>query len=393
MSIKSFESISIIGRGAFGEVHLVRMKGTDQPYAMKKLKKIKMIEKDQVSHVRAERNALVDAETMYKDNPWVTRLYYSFQDSQFLYLIMEFVPGGDLMTHLIRLDTFPEEMTRFYIAETILAIESIHKLNYIHRDIKPDNLLLDKEGHLKLSDFGLCTGLQTSRVSNLYQKLEKESQLLNESDRESLNMSRSQRTGTWRGKRREYAFSTVGTPDYIAPEVFLKEGYGETCDWWSVGVIMFEMLIGYPPFSSETAQETYRKIINWRHTLKFPEDCPISKEARSLIESLCCDAKDRLGKNGADEIKQHSFFRGFDWPSLHNMNPPLQPQLKGPYDTSYFDSFDPEEDSDDETDGGRNYWPGFTFKSPGLRRLTLGTIGKGTLRFYQNPFAESLTKQ
>jgi len=149
-----------------------------------------------------------------------------------------------MMTHLIKFDTFSEDVTRFYVAETILAINSIHRLHYIHRDIKPDNLLLDSKGHLKLSDFGLCTGLETSKVSNLHQHLEGASQKLNDSDQDSLKLSRHERFNSWKGKRRPLAFSTVGTPDYIAPEVFLKEGYTEACDWGSVGVIMYEMLGG-----------------------------------------------------------------------------------------------------------------------------------------------------
>jgi len=360
---------------------------------MKKLKKIKMIEKDQVAHVRAERNALADSESYYNDNPWITRLHYSFQDANYLYLIMEFVPGGDMMTHLIKYDVFTEEQTRFYIAETILAIESIHQLRYIHRDIKPDNLLLDARGHIKLSDFGLCTGLQTTRVNNLYHKLENESTELNSTDQNSLNMSRRQKFDTWKGKRRVLAYSTVGTPDYIAPEVFLREGYTEACDWWSVGVIMFEMMVGYPPFCSETPQETYRKIINWKHTLRFPEDCHISEEPRNLIERLCCDQTDRIGKRDISEIKEHPFFKTVDWKKIRDSKAPIIPELSNQIDTRYFDNFDeiepPMKEEDFTLENGRkNQWVGFTFRSnAALRRLTLGTWGKGgTLRIFKSPF-------
>lgn len=393
VNVNLFQSTKVIGRGAFGEVHLVRMRGTETVFAMKKLKKSKMIEKDQVEHVRAERNALADAETIYTtnddntsgnrykdENPWVTRLYYSFQDAQYLYLIMEFVPGGDMMTHLIKYDTFSEEATRFFIAETVLAIDSIHKLNYIHRDIKPDNLLLDKNGHIKLSDFGLCTGLHTQKYNNLYHHLEGQSTELSSADRNSLKLSRNQRFDSWRGKRRMLAFSTVGTPDYIAPEVFLKEGYTETCDWWSVGVIMFEMLVGYPPFCSDTSAETYRKILNWKHALRFPEDTQLSAEAKDLIQRFCCDPNDRIGKNGVEEIKAHPFFKGIDWEHIRETRAPIMPELKDQYDTRYFDNFDdePAEDDDVNDTGGRNYWPAFTFKSPALRRLALGTVGPGS---------------
>jgi len=150
LTTKVFQSLTIIGRGAFGEVRLVTMRGTKDLYAMKKLKKSEMIKKDQIFHVRAERDALALTNA---SNPWIVKLYYSFQDQNYLYLIMEYVPGGDMMTWLIKLDIFSEEQTRFYIAQTILAIDSIHTMGYIHRDIKPDNLLLDSRGHVKLSDF------------------------------------------------------------------------------------------------------------------------------------------------------------------------------------------------------------------------------------------------
>jgi len=393
LNVNAFEVKKVIGRGAFGEVQLVKMRGTEDVYAMKKLKKTKMIEKDQVEHVRSERNALADSEHAYVDNPWITRLYFSFQDPQYLYLIMEFIPGGDMMTHLINYDTFSEEHTRFFIAETILAIHSIHKLNYIHRDIKPDNLLLDKNGHVKLSDFGLCTGLQTTKVATLHEKLENTPIELNASDKETANQGRNQRIGTWKARPRHLAFSTVGTPDYIAPEVLLKDGYTELCDWWSVGVIMFEMMVGYPPFCSDTPTETYRQICNFKHTLKFPGDTPLSEAAKDLIRRLCSDQKERIGLHGVEEIKGHAFFKGFDWEHVRDLTPPIVPELADQYDTRYFDSFD-DEDSEEEEDQtqGRNYWPAFTFKSPALRRLTVGTIGRGgTLR--PNIFASPLGQQ
>lgn len=218
----------------------------------------------------------------YQNNRWVVNLYFSFQDATYLYLIMEYVPGGDMMTMLIKEDTFPEDWTQFYIAETMLAINSIHQLNYIHRDIKPDNLLIDRDGHIKLSDFGLCTGLQTNRLKSLYAKLQNQSKELQQADKEQK--SRKERLEEWKKKRKVFAYSTVGTPDYIAPEVFMQRGYGKECDWWSVGVIMFEMLVGYPPFCSETPTETYRKIMNFKETLQFPDDAVVSDEARDLIE-------------------------------------------------------------------------------------------------------------
>eukprot|EP00005_Dracoamoeba_jomungandri_P013269 CAMPEP_0174266360 /NCGR_PEP_ID=MMETSP0439-20130205/29830_1 /TAXON_ID=0 /ORGANISM="Stereomyxa ramosa, Strain Chinc5" /LENGTH=476 /DNA_ID=CAMNT_0015353263 /DNA_START=55 /DNA_END=1485 /DNA_ORIENTATION=- len=338
----SFESVATIGRGAFGEVRLVRMKGTNDLYAMKKLKKSEMIKKDQIAHVRAERDALAEMERSQGRNDWVVSLYYSFQDEEYLYLIMEYVPGGDMMTLLIKYDTFTEDQTRFYIAQTIKAIDSVHKMGYIHRDIKPDNLLLDLKGHLKLSDFGLCTGLQTKQFSALYKKLIGEDTGLRKSDIDQ--MSQRDKINTWKKRRKVLAYSTVGTPDYIAPEVFMHKGYGNECDWWSVGVIMFEMLCGYPPFCSETPTETYRKIMNWKETLQFPEEVELSEEARDLILKLCCSQKERLT---IDEIEQHPFFDGINWSNLRNGGGPFVPTVEYAEDTQNFDDVE-QFDSEDE---------------------------------------------
>ena len=149
MSVNDFETLTTIGRGAFGQVRICRKKDDKKVYAMKVMKKTEMLKKNQVAHIRAERDVLALA-----DNPWVVKLHYSFQDDKMLYLVMEYLPGGDLMTILMKYDILTEEQTRFYIAETALAIASVHSLNYVHRDLKPDNILLDRDGHVKLSDFG-----------------------------------------------------------------------------------------------------------------------------------------------------------------------------------------------------------------------------------------------
>ncbi|WOL14044.1 serine/threonine-protein kinase 38 [Canna indica] len=342
--VDDFELLTIIGRGAFGEVRLCREKTSGNIYAMKKLKKSEMVSRGQVEHVRAERNLLAEVASHY-----IVKLYYSFQDAEYLYLIMEYLPGGDMMTLLIREDTLTENVARFYIAQSVLAIESIHKHNYIHRDIKPDNLLLDKNGHMKLSDFGLCKPIDCSKLSTLNE----DEPMNDENLRESMDVDGISDTNNgsrwkspheqlqhWQMNRRKLAFSTVGTPDYIAPEVLLKKGYAMECDWWSLGAIMYEMLVGYPPFYSDDPITTCRKIVHWRNHIRFPEDSRLSPEAKDLICRLLCDVEHRLGSGGADQIKAHPWFKDVVWDKLYEMDAAFKPEVNGELDTQNFLKFD-----------------------------------------------------
>ena len=322
-SIFDFEPIEIIGRGAFGEVRIVRHKKSGEVLALKKLSKNEMIRKNQVQHVKSERNVLALA-----DNPWVVDLKYSFQDESHLYLVMEYLPGGDLMNILIKRDILPEEEARMYIAECVLAVESVHKLNYIHRDLKPDNILIDASGHIKLADFGLCKCSEI-HLDNPFENLTK----LEEDKIEKRSAARIQRS-------RKLAFSTVGTPDYIAPEVFGRGGYDEKVDWWSIGVILFEMIIGFPPFYSEEPKITCQKILNWKRTFRIPKDANISAAAADLIYKLVCDKDERIGGGGAQEIKNHPFFNGVDWDNIRNTAAPWEPLLEDETDASNFDKFE-----------------------------------------------------
>ncbi|XP_075089804.1 serine/threonine-protein kinase 38-like isoform X1 [Nicotiana tabacum] len=350
MGADDFELLTMIGKGAFGEVRICREKTTGQVYAMKKLKKSEMLRRGQVEHVKAERNLLAEV-----DSDCIVKLYYSFQDDDYLYLVMEYLPGGDMMTLLMRKDILTEDEARFYVAETVLAIESIHKHNYIHRDIKPDNLLLDRYGHLKLSDFGLCKPLDCSTLEEKDFSAGDSANGGSRSDSPPApKRTQQEQLEHWQKNRRMLAYSTVGTPDYIAPEVLLKKGYGMECDWWSLGAIMYEMLVGYPPFYSDDPMSTCRKIVNWKNHLKFPEEAKLSPEAKDIISRLLCNVTERLGSNGADEIKVHSWFKGIDWDRIYQMEAAFIPEVNDELDTQNFEKF---EESESHSQSGSRSGP------------------------------------
>ena len=346
ISIFDFEPLKIIGKGAFGEVRVCRYIPNNTIVAIKKMKKEEMHKKNQVLHVRAERDVLSEAK-----NEWIVDLKFSFQDQNYLYLGMEFLPGGDLMSLLMARDILPEQEAKFYAAEIVMAIESVHKLDCIHRDLKPDNVLIDSDGHIKLSDFGLTKKLDIKLIDNNLQN-----ELRNfgnnnfgpNGNSRFKNLSYAQQFSQFKSmkskKRRAFAYSTVGTPDYIAPEVIRQKGYGQEIDWWSLGVIMFEMMIGYPPFFSESSTETCKKILDWKNTLNIRPEANISKEAEDILRKLITDPENRLGVNGADEIKSHPFFKGIDWNHIkETLIPPFIPDLKNNFDTKYFDEFEEDE--------------------------------------------------
>ena len=318
-TIRDYESLAIIGRGAFGEVHVCRQKTTGEIVAIKKIKKEELFSKNQVIHVRNEQLFMSKVKS-----PWIVDLKASFQDEEYLYLVMEYLPGGDLMNLLIQKDILTEEEARFYIAELILSIESIHKLDCIHRDIKPDNILIDKNGHIKLSDFGLA------KISEKLFEQKNNNNIIIKNYNENENDI----------KKHQKNYSCVGTAYYVAPEVLNKKGYGKEIDWWSVGVIFFEMLFGYAPFCSKETSEVCHKILNWEKYLKIPAKIKISREAEDLIAKLINNSDKRLGLNGAEEIKAHPFFKDFDWNNITNITAPFIPELKNEYDTHYFDKYE-----------------------------------------------------
>lgn len=347
-STSDFEPLVVIGRGAFGEVKLVRSREDGRIFAMKTMRKEAMILKNQVAHVKAERDALAAA-----SNPWIVNLHYSFQDEENLYLVMDFCAGGDLMTLLIKMDILPEDWVRFYAAEAVMAIQSVHDMGYIHRDLKPDNFLFDHNGHLKLTDLGLA-----KKVDDELPSLEVLNNAISAASPErggsspdihggatataptgdassstsgggSGGGSGDSGTGSGSGysRSRKLAFSTVGTPDYIDYQVLLKKGYGKEIDWWSLGVILYECLIGYPPFYGDDPVHTCRKILHWKTTLKWPTDrcARLSPECIDFLRSLITDAETRLGANGIGELKAHPWFRGINWDTLLQESAPWRP--------------------------------------------------------------------
>jgi len=295
-----------------------------------------MIQKNQLAHARAERDAMVE-----HDDPGIVKMYFSFQDSRFLYFVMEYLPGGDLMNLLIKREILSEAETRFYIAESIQAVQAVHKHGYIHRDLKPDNILIGADGHIKLSDFGLCTSGAESHLSSFYNTVVPKN--FKQSSNQTADSVRPvkrglERRSSWNRIRKTMSYSTVGTSNYMAPEILLEQGYGPEIDWWSVGVILYECIVGYAPFSCEDTTETCIMILEFQTTLDFPDEPQISEEARHLIQDcLLVEQKERIGY---EDIVRHPWFRGMDFNYVRQQKAPWVPDLKNEYDTTNFDEFE-----------------------------------------------------
>ncbi|GBG25923.1 Protein kinase, putative [Hondaea fermentalgiana] len=339
MTTDDFVPLCIIGKGAFGQVRLVKKRDTGEVYAMKTMIKQAMVLKNQVSHVRAERNILAHAGP--SNSQWLVELHYSFQDEHNLYLVMEFLPGGDLMALLMKEDILTEEATRFYAAEAVLAIEAVHSLGYIHRDLKPDNLLLDWRGHLKLTDLGLCKKVESEPLPGMQRTMHggrtgTRTMSGAGASAGAPDAAAAHRAMNYR-RDRKLAYSTVGTPDYIAPEVLSQSGYGMGCDWWSLGVILFECLCGFPPFYADTPMDTCRKIIHWRKSLAFPRECVqrLSPECVKFVQRLICDPEDRLGMNGAADIKAQPWLSSIDFAKIREAEAPHVPKFSADVDTIF----------------------------------------------------------
>lgn len=320
-----YEVVKLISNGAYGAVHLVKHKYTKQRFAMKKINKNNLMLRNQVEQVFAERDIL-----SFADNPFVVSMYCSFETRKHLCLVMEYVEGGDCASLLRSIGPLPPDMARFYFAETVLAVEYLHSYGIVHRDLKPDNLLITALGHIKLTDFGLSKMGLMSLATNLYE-------------------------GYIDCETRQFSDKQVfGTPEYIAPEVILRQGYGKPVDWWSMGIILYEFLVGCVPFFGETPEELFAHTVN--DDIEWPdnEDWSVQEEAKDLIVALLQHSpRERLGIGGAQEVKEHFYFSGLDWTSLLRQKAEFVPQLENDEDTSYFDTrldrynHDLEDDTDD----------------------------------------------
>ncbi|XP_017742999.1 RAC-beta serine/threonine-protein kinase isoform X2 [Rhinopithecus roxellana] len=294
VTMNDFDYLKLLGKGTFGKVILVREKATGRYYAMKILRKEVIIAKDEVAHTVTESRVLQNTR-----HPFLTALKYAFQTHDRLCFVMEYANGGELFFHLSRERVFTEERARFYGAEIVSALEYLHSRDVVYRDIKLENLMLDKDGHIKITDFGLC--------------------------KEGISDGATMKT-------------FCGTPEYLAPEVLEDNDYGRAVDWWGLGVVMYEMMCGRLPFYNQDHERLFELIL--MEEIRFPRT--LSPEAKSLLAGLLKkDPKQRLGGGPSDakEVMEHRFFLSINWQDViqKKLLPPFKPQVTSEVDTRYFD--------------------------------------------------------
>ncbi|KAF2074596.1 hypothetical protein CYY_004103 [Polysphondylium violaceum] len=295
--LKEFKQVRVIGTGTFGKVYLVQNVNDRKFYAMKCLNKAYVVQLKQVEHLNSEKSILASIH-----HPFIVNLYQAFQDEKKLYLLFEYVAGGEVFTHLRRSMKFTNSTAKFYAAEIVLALEFLHKQNIVYRDLKPENLLIDNEGHIKITDFGFAKRVE------------------------------------------DRTFTLCGTPEYLAPEIIQSKGHGKAVDWWALGILIFEMLAGYPPFYDDDTFAIYNKILAGRITFPLGFD----SDAKDLIKRLLtADRTRRLGalKDGAMDVKNHRWFADINWESLYNRTipGPFIPNIQHQGDSSNFELYEEEE--------------------------------------------------
>ena len=295
LTYDDFIPLKLLGRGSFGQVILARLKINNKLYAMKILDKTQLKLKHQEVHTKTERDLMVKINC-----PFLVNIKSAFQDEKYLFIVSDFMQGGDMYYHMHEARKFDFELTQFYISEIVLALDYLHKNNMVYRDLKPENILLDSKGHIKITDFGLSKILNSSK---------------------------------------DKAFTICGTPQYLAPEVFINQGYDKNVDWWSLGCLIYEMLTGRLPFSIKRGNRINLDI--YKQKLKFPRY--LNEDAIDLISKLLVfEPKKRLGygKDGTENIKNHPFFEEINWDDIWNKKivPPFKPELEDELDLKYFDS-------------------------------------------------------
>lgn len=323
VGIEDFEILKVVGQGAFAKVYQVRKKGTSEIYAMKVMRKDKIMEKNHTEYMKAERDIWTKLE-----HPFVVQLRYSFQTKYRLYLVLDFVNGGHLFFQLYHQGLFREDLARIYTAEIVSAVSHLHSNGIMHRDLKPENILLDADGHVMLTDFGLAKQFEESTRSN----------------------------------------SMCGTLEYMAPEIILGKGHDKAADWWSVGVLLFEMLTGKPPFCGGSRDKIQNKIV--KDKMKLPAF--LSSEAHSLLKALLQkEATKRLGfgPRGVEEIKGHKWFKPINWRKLEvrEIQPSFRPEVAGTHCVANFEkrwTDMPLEDSPAASPNGGNPFKDFSYVRP-----------------------------
>lgn len=324
MSIRDFEIIKPISRGSFGQVVLARKKTTGDVYAIKIQKKREMVRKNQDKYARNERNILA----LTHGCPYVVKLFYSFQSADSLYLVMEYLSGGDCFSLLRVFGSFSLDMVMLYIGETTLALEYLHERGIVHRDLKPDNLLIGADGHIKLTDFGLSAMGLVDRHQEMRHKKRWQHLMCQDAD-----------AGTQGDSGVDLSKQFVGTPDYVAPEIFLGLSYGPAVDWWALGCICFEFFVGTTPFYGDTVEEVISRTLEGVVPWPSEGESEMTPEGKDLIAKLLTiSPQERLGSGGAAQVKAHPFFEGVEWSTLSQTRAEFVPKTDCVSDTSYFDA-------------------------------------------------------
>ncbi|CAI4833110.1 serine/threonine protein kinase [Saccharomyces cerevisiae] len=339
---KDFQILTQVGQGGYGQVYLAKKKDSDEICALKILNKKLLFKLNETNHVLTERDILTTTRS-----DWLVKLLYAFQDPESLYLAMEFVPGGDFRTLLINTRILKSGHARFYISEMFCAVNALHELGYTHRDLKPENFLIDATGHIKLTDFGLAAGtVSNERIESMKIRLEEVKNLEFPAFTERSIEDRRKIYHNMRKTEINYANSMVGSPDYMALEVLEGKKYDFTVDYWSLGCMLFESLVGYTPFSGSSTNETYENLRYWKKTLRRPctEDrrAAFSDRTWDLITRLIADPINRV--RSFEQVRKMSYFAEINFETLRTSSPPFIPQLDDETDAGYFDDFTNEED-------------------------------------------------